>query len=410
VNNLTNISSLADPFLAPLPSGHNTGLIRQYIPRINSTVTTENITETSFPSGCDVLPGAFYVHYAHMGDYNDTDLAGSWSVVACMAANQSNGPWNAIRNRQDISEQLYLNITINGIVATASSALFELTLRSTLGYFELPNYFNEQSPGPLLDIDPWLNCSSEGTNCWSPQTPQTPLTTGEYRRDLNNGSTGMSNSSVLLGSVPNKGPLLSIAMALFGEGSYIANRYQHPEVYIWNETNTEIWDQINQGTNRNLFNSLCVEKEPDIGLLAGSVSYGTYPGCVQNLKNEDDALHREIETWLFSLAAGSSPEVVNNAFEAAAFLANEAWLVQSTPNPTLSVNFDLGADTEIPVISLAGIILISVLLLIYLVALCALAIYSVSTPVWTATLDAYDMMRIGAAVSVDCVPLMYERD
>ncbi|KAL1966191.1 hypothetical protein VTN77DRAFT_4743 [Rasamsonia byssochlamydoides] len=58
-----DMSALQDPFYAPLSTGFNTGLIRQFLTRINSTARFEPISEAQFPSGCDTLPGAFYVYY-----------------------------------------------------------------------------------------------------------------------------------------------------------------------------------------------------------------------------------------------------------------------------------------------------------------------------------------------------------
>src|SRR6266480_2203409 len=45
-----NMSSLSNPFLAELPSGYSTGLIRQFIPRINSTAQYQEISASQYPS------------------------------------------------------------------------------------------------------------------------------------------------------------------------------------------------------------------------------------------------------------------------------------------------------------------------------------------------------------------------
>ena len=47
-----------------------------------------------------------------------------------------------------------------------------------------------------------------------------------------NGTTNISDADFELEGVPNKGPLLTTAMALFGAGSFVANRVAHPEAYI----------------------------------------------------------------------------------------------------------------------------------------------------------------------------------
>ena len=218
VANLVNISGLVDPFLTYLPSGFSTGLVKQFSPRMNSTVTRNDITASELPADCGSLPGAFYVHYSH---------AGNWSLMARMPANQIISPWQATRDRQDISERLYINISVELYNHREPIGGFlEITLNSILGYFELPNYSNGQKPGPPLAKYPWLPTDLG----YIPR--EFPSIFGYYRRDLSNGSAGMTNSSVVLQTVPNKGPFLNIAMALFGENSFIANRFQNPWFFI----------------------------------------------------------------------------------------------------------------------------------------------------------------------------------
>jgi hypothetical protein len=96
-----------------------------------------------------------------------------------------------------------------------------------------------------------------------------------------------------------------------------------------------------------------------------------------------------------------------NAFNAAAFVANRAWIensVESSMKP-LSVNYDLGTDTQVPAISKGGLIFVSLLLGAYILILIPLAIYAVGTPRWMAPLNSFAMMRVGAAVA-DNLPLL----
>ncbi|KAF8815773.1 hypothetical protein BYT27DRAFT_7224704 [Phlegmacium glaucopus] len=163
---LANMSQLPEPFLAQLPLGYNTGLIRQFLPRINSSATREVITEADFPANCDTLPGSFYVNYANAREF------GNWSLIACMPANQINSPWKPVRTRQDFSEELYLNLSVSGFGAApwdppeTRGGLFKIIVNTTAGFFELPNYMNRQLPGPLLDDDPsnycGIDCVSQG--------------------------------------------------------------------------------------------------------------------------------------------------------------------------------------------------------------------------------------------------------
>lgn len=165
-NTLGNIGSLEEAFLAQLPSGFSTGLIRQYAPRFNSSARYENISAAEWPVGCNSLPGALYAEYS----YTDGDASepGVWNVQVCMPGNVMQSPWTLTRDRQDFTEQLYLNITIFGGISQVSTPhdgnLYRLTSNTTAGYFELPNYMNNQIAGPLLDKISAGICGA-GTNC-----------------------------------------------------------------------------------------------------------------------------------------------------------------------------------------------------------------------------------------------------
>lgn len=109
--------------------------------------------------------------------------------------------------------------------------------------------------------------------------------------------------------------------------------------------------------------------------------------------------------FVFSGTTYSPPSnVVQNAFMAAAFLANDV-MMTFYREPTLEISYSMGADIQIPQISRAGIIFVSVLLGLDLFLLLALAVYGAWNRRWTGTLDSFAMMRIGASMS-DQVPLL----
>ncbi|KAF8813277.1 hypothetical protein BYT27DRAFT_7181160 [Phlegmacium glaucopus] len=393
---LGNIPWLPEPFLAQLPSGYNTGLIRQILPRINSSATRETITEADFPANCDTLPGSFYVNYANARPF------GNWSLIACMPANQTQSPWKPVRTRQDFSEELYLNLSVSGFKigsigprpdkAKVKHGLFKITVNTTAGYFELPNYMIGQSPGPLLDDDPSnfcsLDCIPQG---FYPDPRHLTSRSSLTRRDNTNGTNIISNTSLALEISTNRGPLLTTAIALFGEGSFIADRLTHPEAYI------------NRDNISDIFYGKCIGQAPLIGLLhdsSGEVQYwNVLDPCIRTNIN-DASLQLQIAMYVSSLYDNQyGGDRIRSAFESAAFLANEAWLQSSTLAPSFSVSYDAGADMVVPAISPAGILLISVLLAVDLLSLLAMALYSAWTPCWTDQLDAFAMMRIGAAIA-----------
>lgn len=165
-NTFVNMSLLSDPFIAELPTNYSTGLIRQYLPRINSTARRDIITEADFPADCDTRRDAFYAHYAAVNpNYIHMTGWGTWSLLVCMPTNMSQSPWLATRNRQHFSEELFLNISVLSAGPTEYNerpeqrgGLFKITLETTAGYFELPNYMNGEQPGPLLRWDPTDDC------------------------------------------------------------------------------------------------------------------------------------------------------------------------------------------------------------------------------------------------------------
>jgi hypothetical protein len=167
-NTFNNMSTMQDPFLAEVPDGFNTGLIRQFIPRINSTANYVQISENEYPTGCSTKPGAFFVDYNNI---TAQTLPGSlvWGLQACMPANLTYSPWKPTHERQDFTEGLFLNVTLinyDDIVEGESSSVanhsyYKVTVQTTGGYFELPNYMNNGIAGPLLNVDPSKVCGSD---------------------------------------------------------------------------------------------------------------------------------------------------------------------------------------------------------------------------------------------------------
>ena len=131
----------------------------QFMPRLNSSVSLLNVSQAAFPSKCDAIPGAYYIEYS----YNTTLL----NVKVCMPDGISESPWKATRDRQDTTETMFLDIRFNDLENLAdmdkpTNATFKLTVDTTLGYFELPNYNNSGIPGPLLAKDPYDTCLGYG--------------------------------------------------------------------------------------------------------------------------------------------------------------------------------------------------------------------------------------------------------
>lgn len=86
---------------------------------------------------------------------------------------------------------------------------------------------------------------------------------------------------------------------------------------------------------------------------------------------------------------------MSNAFTTAAFLANQRFI--ESPSPSFDTYQDLGTEMMGPRSTIAGVIVVSLLLGPYVFMLLALSFYGSAFPRWTPLLDSFAMMRIGAS-------------
>ncbi|KAE9364507.1 hypothetical protein N431DRAFT_474097 [Stipitochalara longipes BDJ] len=195
----------------------------------------------------------------------DTVRYVEWSIQALMPANLSQSPWRSTRACLDFSEELY--ITIIG-------SFYRVAVKTTAGYFDLPNYMNNLAPGPLLEQAPdklcGSDCQPEGYNLSSPDISFRRATSDESNStgispDMYNSS--LSQNTIALEGVRNKGPLLTIALALFGENSFIVSSTAFPQAYaginfIFGEATQSEVGPINEGA--------CIGLFPQTALLANT--------------------------------------------------------------------------------------------------------------------------------------------
>ncbi|KAJ5175919.1 uncharacterized protein N7482_001796 [Penicillium canariense] len=370
-----------------------TGLLQQFAPRINSTAKWENNSDAMLPADCHPSSDALYLHYMYQHD----DGLG-YDIQICMPGNVSKSPWKNQKNRQNISEELYLRMNFSNSESSwfsplgVKSGLYsrKLTLQTTMGYFELPNYANDGFPGPLIEGDPFANA-----------TPNL------YKRNLDNETAwNILNATEKVSNYSTKGPLLRIALALFGEGSFVD--VQHTTLAAYARSDVPYSGCIGLIPFISLLHSSDVVKAPalfDPCLEGGAVKGGT---DAYDLETKNISMHSIVATYFFLFSGDSwapPANVVENAFAASAFLANDAMMADAYRFPSLSVSYSLGVDMQIPAISREGIILVSVLLGLDLLCLLAMAIYSAWIPRWTMALDSFAMLRIGASIS-EKVPLL----
>lgn len=131
-----------DHFVAALRNGTTTGVLKHRLMRLNSTVRCEEIAASAFPATCSGQ-SPFIASFVQRGGLN---------ARLCVPG-QRQYPWQITRNRQDITEDVFVDVSTSGALAAKASSNFtrQCTVRTTRGYFEMGNYRNDLRYGGLLD-------------------------------------------------------------------------------------------------------------------------------------------------------------------------------------------------------------------------------------------------------------------
>lgn len=203
---------------------------------------------------------------------------------------------------------------------------------------------------------------------------------------------------------------MTVAIALFGRGSFIPDRLNNQETFI---RDYDSLPKANGGSTGQWVDwaLVCVDQMPLSSLLRDpddAASKDCIRDTIQSASQLDDQIVDYLQSLYlptpFARGGPQHPERSENAFAAAVFLANEAWLTYDVLDADRFVTSDSGSDTVIPTISTAGMAIVSALWVVFIASLFALAIYSARTPRWTHQLDAFAMMRVGATTH-DCIAL-----
>ncbi|KAJ5987864.1 hypothetical protein N7481_003074 [Penicillium waksmanii] len=401
---LSNLSAMNDPFFSPLPNGFNSGVLRQYAPRINSSTTVRSIQEKEYPPNCGSDTANLFANYSSVHDGypgSDYSFTESWTISACMLASNITSPWTETRDRQEFSEVLYLNISVQDTQSPMSD-LLEIRLTTTAGYFELPSYMNNQTAGSLLDNDPTVDCEDGGYGCIR-QTESYYY----YKRIRRQDDSSDNSTTTYRRTLPwapmftsNKGPLLSTALAIFGPGSFLSTFFAEYITLTSAMFNAELsGDAIRTSSDR----SVCIEIAPLTNMLSTAYSdYAASDSCVTlylttsstgTRSSYISASYDIMAKWLKDMF--SDKEILTNTLNAAAFLASERQfeLFQSY----YTIYQDLGSEMMVPDSTLAGVAVASFFLGLYILILFALSLYGSLYPRWTLRLDSFAMFRLGAA-------------
>lgn len=137
-------------FVAALPAGTLTGVLREHVLRLNSTVSCTSLEISGFPATC-AGENPFRASLEYRGEYDWGKSDGNLSAVdICAPGDLGRHPWTVSRNRQELSEEVFLRFSGD----EHDAGVVHCTGLTTRGYFELGNMHNGNAFGPLLDAWP----------------------------------------------------------------------------------------------------------------------------------------------------------------------------------------------------------------------------------------------------------------
>ncbi|KAK7017244.1 hypothetical protein R3P38DRAFT_2635099 [Favolaschia claudopus] len=372
-------------FASALPNGTTTGVLRQHAMRMNSSTHCEPIARDSFPfSSCS---GAHPVQTTYSNRFIN--------ISVCAPGEAGVTPWKPIRDRQDISEELYIDVQISRELNTFAMRNFttKCTTGSSMGYFELGNYKNDFAYGPLIDKWPSPEKLAADFNDY--------LTTSHYGVRPTVEDVAKDKDLLITRSMADpfgtrnfniSGPLMTAASALFGNYSFL-----------------NIADPVNNLTSNQLFALMCKNGGIPFALpiqLVNGQDFSSYCSDYQigyitrSRVVADSTIASALGTWFFNRF--NATENAEYILDMTMFMANRAALNKAV---TLSQGFNQrpiytspGTVLYKPTKSLAGTIIVSLLIGMQLVGLGWLVVYIYSVPTWTRSLDALAVARIGGEV------------
>lgn len=377
----TGASFLATPFFtSSSPVRTDTGQYRVYALRLNSSLQCDSIDPSEFPVpyGGSMQFETSYSNVNSSGSSLNSYSCSLFTFRVCLPG-ESN-PWYGTNSRQDTTEEFFLDFQYTNAKEHGTSEdddayehpypttdpLTNFTRRcrssTTLGYFELPNNWNNHSAGPLYE-----GCFNSTLSC-----PELEASNDED------------------GLTPSPSPLNISIAAIFGDGTFF---------------NTL---SVAKDTSDN-YRELCLQlQQPFAGLTAPAPinalwgfntslvdcqSLGYWPGKLAEILYDWLINFRDLDsiTTALSLTISLSEKAIINQ-DLTEFIGNDIY------NP-------LGYGIMKPSMSKVAMILLSILILIQLLGLCFLALYAHSGPTWTDSLNSFALIRLGAAMADD-LPLI----
>ncbi|KAF7345007.1 hypothetical protein MVEN_01663500 [Mycena venus] len=378
-------------FVSALQNGTMTGVLRQHAIRMNSSASCEPIPRASFPASCS---GARPVEAAFSNEFID--------VRVCVPGEIGTSPWTLSRDRQDVSEEVYIDVGISNTLVEFVMRNFttKCTAGSTRGYFELGNYFNGFAYGPLIEKWPEPEVIERDFNDYLTTLDGSRPTVEDPPPDeisMNLVSYGVADPFGT-SSFNASAPLITAASALFGNNSFL-----------------NIVDPHNNLTSAQILTLMCEHGSIPFALpleILASPDFTAWcfdteiADNIQRPQDTDSAVAQLMGTWFFNRF--NYTYHAEYILDMSMFFANRAVLNKAVmiaqPFAERPIYTSPGLQLIKPSKTLAGTIIVSVLIAMQLAGLGILVWYIYSVPTWTTSLDALAVARIGRGVPEGEIP------
>ena len=392
-------------FSSALPVGSDTGVLRNLATRMNTSLDCALIDQSEFPKDCKGLH-PFRRNFTNIDDDSDParfhDLyRPRYEGRMCAPGDILTSPWDySSTSRQDISEELWIDFQFSNMsdfalyndyptqLADRKNFTQRCTSNTTLGYHELPNLWNRHHGGPLLQAIPDIDDAFNSAN-------QTYFNAKAVKRATK------SRYKPYQHHVP--GPLLTATLAIFGPHTFFdliatTNRTKGKTEYT-------ALSPIVCSYLRYPFSALSSYGDNHAMPKDLEVAYGL--GLDWHVPAELRCSERErwrnspnaLQALMTFLPNFDRPQNTFAAFTLTAYAVHKHLLGNAWgDNGLRDLGTSNGTTYQKPAMPHAAIVIISLLLLIQIISLGFLAIYAAMTPVWTETLDAKAMVRVGAEI------------
>ncbi|KAJ5827341.1 hypothetical protein N7447_004104 [Penicillium robsamsonii] len=382
----------ANFFVTALQNGTATGVLREHAIRLNSSAVCEKIPPAEFPSTC-LRKRPFKTSFSHP----------LLDIRVCVPGEYGVFPWTLSRHRQDINEHLFLDVVDRrnvGLSLSIANFTLHCTASTTRGYFELGNYMNSQVYGPLIDRWPDAETMVENFNDelslaagngGGPPTEQDE-TDGYHYYNLNFWTREPADPyGTYMLNMP--GPLMTSAIALFGNQSFF-------EVAA-NSTNKTFPPAIQQ---------ICQQGRIPFSNLAIAI-FGDFQGDCYAIAADNNRLSwgspdpqewlaAFLGNWFYSFNNTNDAEL---ALLASMYVSNRAMLTQTVTGSfafsARQIKFGGGMLVPLPQKTLAGTVVVTILIFLQLLGLLALTYYIYQLPTWTHALDAVAVARMSIGLN-----------